>query len=518
MEYPATIPTSLNRSSRATPKIEYSQNNKGSQDSCLDLVQDSSSTTNFKCTNMIDSSTNLRNTEREYTNINRNICKIPLSVEVCIHGNIEISNNVEINGISRDIIARRIEKYLLLQASVKLGRVEICTIGDSFLRKICKDIVLSLMCPVKLIEERNTCENTCDGSTIPIYQVDPIIFIYQLNNDSYEYTLEESNGEVNGSDTPIWQHWELPNESFHGLWEALHYDTGIKQQLLDYASASLILSDHSINYNVINWNHLILLYGSPGTGKTSISRAIAQKIGIRYSSRYDSIHLIEISAHSLFSKWFSESGKLVVRLFTKIREVLENSNSFVTLVIDEVESLTSARKQCMSRNEPSDSLRVVNALLTQIDSLKRYPNTLIMTTTNIPDAIDDAFLDRADLKIFIPLPSLYTRYLILVECIQEFIKKSVILNKRDIPAEFLPFRDVMQLKQSNLMCHNLNIQYSMCILSIAKKTDQFSGRNIRKLPFIVLTHSYHYGIPISIDKFMEKLECLISNKRNSLEV
>ena len=29
--------------------------------------------------------------------------------------------------------------------------------------------------------------------------------------------------------------------------------------------------------------------------------------------------LIEVNAHSLFSKWFSESGKLVSRLFTKIR-------------------------------------------------------------------------------------------------------------------------------------------------------------------------------------------------------
>lgn len=29
--------------------------------------------------------------------------------------------------------------------------------------------------------------------------------------------------------------------------------------------------------------------------------------------------LIEVNAHSLFSKWFSESGKLVSRLFAKIQ-------------------------------------------------------------------------------------------------------------------------------------------------------------------------------------------------------
>ena len=32
--------------------------------------------------------------------------------------------------------------------------------------------------------------------------------------------------------------------------------------------------------------------------------------------------LVEVNAHSLFSKWFSESGKLVSRLFVKIGELV----------------------------------------------------------------------------------------------------------------------------------------------------------------------------------------------------
>lgn len=35
--------------------------------------------------------------------------------------------------------------------------------------------------------------------------------------------------------------------------------------------------------------------------------------------RYSQGVLIEVNAHSLFSKWFSESGKLVGRLFAKIQ-------------------------------------------------------------------------------------------------------------------------------------------------------------------------------------------------------
>ena len=59
-----------------------------------------------------------------------------------------------------------------------------------------------------------------------------------------------------------------------------------------------------------------------------------------------------------------------------------------------MESLTSARQSAMSGSEPSDAIRVVNALLTQLDQVKRYPNVLILTTSNVTGAIDLAFVDR----------------------------------------------------------------------------------------------------------------------------
>lgn len=40
-------------------------------------------------------------------------------------------------------------------------------------------------------------------------------------------------------------------------------------------------------------------------------------------------HLIEINAHSLFSKWFSESGKLVSKLFSQIEEYVEDKSLLV---------------------------------------------------------------------------------------------------------------------------------------------------------------------------------------------
>ena len=46
------------------------------------------------------------------------------------------------------------------------------------------------------------------------------------------------------------------------------------------------------------------------------------------------------------------------------------------------------------RGSSWENLRVVNALLTQLDQIKRAPNVLILTTSNITGAIDGAFVDR----------------------------------------------------------------------------------------------------------------------------
>lgn len=63
-----------------------------------------------------------------------------------------------------------------------------------------------------------------------------------------------------------------------------------------------------------------------------------------------------------------------------------------TILVDEVESLTAARQAALSNSEPSDSIRVVNAILTQLDILKSKKNVLVMTTSNITEAIGNCIL------------------------------------------------------------------------------------------------------------------------------
>jgi len=310
--------------------------------------------------------------------------------------------------------------------------------------------------------------------------------VYRLQSDQEELAMEDCDeNEVQAAG-----HWSLPHTDFHNMWDTLIYDTDIKENLLNYSSSMLKFSDKGINQDLISWNRVVLLHGPPGTGKTSLCKALAQKLSVRLSKRYEYTCLLEINSHSLFSKWFSESGKLVQKMFQKVEEMLEDPSHLVCLLIDEVESLTAARTNVDSGVEPSDAIRVVNAVLTRIDKLKSFPNLLILTTSNVTGKIDLAFVDRADIKFFVGNPSPLAIYSILKSCIDELMRVGIVQH---------PPVPMKQASDLHLSSGEGPDNASQCLWDIANKSVGLSGRTLRKLPFLAYAkflHSSRGEVPI----------------------
>ncbi|KAF8211348.1 P-loop containing nucleoside triphosphate hydrolase protein [Mycena galopus ATCC 62051] len=356
---------------------------------------------------------------------------------------------------------------------------------------------------VSSVEQVLVSESSCPSHSLHISEMSLQIHVYQpADTDSYEEFTNSTGTRQDDDETMAATVCELPNRGMEGLWSSLIYADDIKMKLLDYIHATLVFSDANVDFNLVSWNRVVLLHGPPGTGKTSLCRALAQKLSIRLSHRYSQARLLEINSHSLFSKWFSESGKLVQRLFSSITELVEEEDAFLVVLIDEVESLTAARAGAMAGTEPSDGLRVVNALLTQLDKLKHRKNVLIMSTSNLVKAIDSAFVDRADIVQYVDLPSREAIYEILRTCLCEIVARGIVSPITVPTLKQAQMYELSALHSSEPVAtssavysreKSKNLALRLLALAAQCRAQGMSGRALRRLPVLALARYIGIG-------------------------
>ncbi len=186
----------------------------------------------------------------------------------------------------------------------------------------------------------------------------------------------------------------------------------------------------------------ILFEGSPGVGKTTVARIIANDV---------KIPLVYVPIESIMSKWYGQSSQNLSQIFESADEM-----GGAIIFLDEIDALAPSR----DANMFEATRRVLSVLLRKLDGLDAASTTITIGATNRMHDLDHALISRFDQTIHFPLPNAqeraaifgnYAQHLSQAEC-EELASLSEGLSGRTIKdvCEFAERRWARMLIVKNL--------------------------------------------------------------------
>jgi cell division protease FtsH len=140
----------------------------------------------------------------------------------------------------------------------------------------------------------------------------------------------------------------------------------------------------------------VLMLGGPGVGKTLLAKALAGECGARF---------IATNGSEFTSKFYGVGVQKVKKLFVTARK-----NAPCILFIDEIDGI-SKRTSTGAGPAESESNRIINQLLVEMDGFEANEGVIVVGATNLSDNLDEALLreGRFDRRVNVKLPDVRDR-------------------------------------------------------------------------------------------------------------